>query len=239
MTLAAPNLVDAEMGERKLSFASVAFTDTPAYWETEHHGHGVSQAYGAMPEDDDEMPLVPRPTQRRLGKVNSPSPEEGASESLTRRRGVASQLPPSTQRPSRATRGTSVASDVSSAPSTRSRAKAPPTRAKPAAKGKRSTKEPVVVEDSEEEVAIDLDKTPSLMTTPATARTKSRAGVTRATTSTLEADHTSRGRSTRPTQPSVVPGTSAISQSMTGRTRRKLLVDDDDEDEIMVSALDD
>ena len=239
MTLAAPNLVDAEMGERKLSFASVAFTDTPAYWETEHHGHGVSQAYGAMPEDDDEMPLVPRPTQRRLGKVNSPSPEEGASESLTRCRGVASQLPPSTQRPPRATRGTSVASDVSSAPSTRSRAKAPPTRAKPAAKGKRSTKEPVVVEDSEEEVAIDLDKTPSLMTTPATARTKSRAGATRATTSTLEADHTSRGRSTRPTQPSVVPGTSAISQSMTGRTRRKLLVDDDDEDEIMVSSLDD
>ena len=230
LALAAPNLADAEMGEREGSHAHLFVkADPAAYWEAEQDGrYGITQP-GALPEDEDEMPLVPRPTQRRLGKHDSP-PLEDDSMSTQERRGNPTQSTLSTQRPVRATRASSVVSDASSAPSTRSRARAVTTKAKPAAKGKKAAKEPVVIEDSEDEVAEDLDRTPSAFTTSASARTRTRATGTRASTSTLGADKTSATRTGRPTQPSVVPGTSAVSQSMTGRTRRKLLVDDDDDD---------
>lgn len=200
-----------------------------AYWATESmgpkHGQGMSQ----RADGEEDMPLLP-PSKKRLMARDDSTFDESVPASKAPRGAVPASL--STQRPTRTTRATSVLSDASSAPSTSTRARpTAATRKKPAARGKQSAA-PVVVENSEDEVADDLDKTPSAYTTGLTG--KSRVTGTRgmsgaAATSTLEGDKT-RGTRTTQATPSGVPGTA------TQRGRRKLLVDDDDDDDdVMVS----
>jgi len=213
---------------------------TVAYWVADSGGPSkrgqMSQAVGIMRDDEDEMPLLPRSKKRLINNADSPPPENGVPATGRRKEARPTQITQttqSTQRPVRKTRAASVVSDISDAPSTR-------TRAKPAARGKK-TAEPVVIEDSEEEVAFDLGKTPS------TATRSGRGAKSRGATSTLEADTVGGGgtrRGTRTTtQPSAVPDTSQVEPTPSGVTasgrpaRRKLLVDDDDDDDVVVSLL--
>lgn len=183
-------------------------------------------------DGDEEMPLLP-PSKRRLMAKDDSGLDESIPASKSRR-GAAPSASLSTQRPARTTRGSSVQSDASSAPSTSTRSKSTAaSRKKPAARGKQ-TAAPVVVEDSENEVAEDLDKTPSAYTSGLTGRsrvtgTRGMSGI--GATSTLEGD---RSRASRTTQ-ATPSGTGTQSRGANGR--RKLLVDDDDDDDIMVSLV--
>lgn len=211
---------------------------TEAYWVADSgvppkRGQGISQAVSSMREEEDEMPLLPRSRKRLIQTADSPPPEDiPATGGRKSRPTQPTQATEVTQRPVRKTRAASVASDISEAPSTRA-------RAKPAARGRKAV-EPVVVEDSEDEVALDLDKTPS------TATRTGRGGKSRAATSTLGADTAGPGgtrKGTRTTQTSMVPDTSQMeappsTATASGRpARRKLLVDDDDDDDVVVGRL--
>jgi len=240
LALVGQDMNDAEMGERECSSVCISerYVLTAAYWVAESGGPsskgvGMSQAVGSMRQEEDEMPLLPRSKKRLINVADSPPLEDNVPATGSRKFVVPSQTTQTTQatqRPVRKTRATSVASDVSDAPSA-------PTRAKPAVRGKK-TVEPVVIEDSEDEVALDLGKTPS------TATRTGRGAKSRAATSTLDVDTAGGGgtrRTTRTTQASMIPDTSQMepppsTATASGRpARRKLLVDDDDDDDVVVS----
>jgi hypothetical protein len=178
-----------------------------------------------MDEDEDEdMPLLPKSRRRLLSQGHD---DEMSPPPLTsRRKGAfqATQTPtPSQAPPRRATqrqlRETSVNSDTSSI-GTASRSR---TRAAPAATQKKGRTEPIVIEESEDEVNRDLG--PARSSTGTGTRGKSTRGTGPGTGSGIVGDDeastatatVTRGRAT---------------QSSLGTGRRRLVVDDDDDGEL-------
>ncbi|ORX41292.1 hypothetical protein BD324DRAFT_613998 [Kockovaella imperatae] len=254
LVLAAPTTEDAEMGE--------------AYWPTQHSKATkrvfASQIPSTVPDDEAEMPLLPRQRKKRLLSVAEDDDDEdsGPSGSLatvsgtSRRRAAATSTKRdggvmTTTQPARRTRATSTVSEVSSvAPPTRgARSTVETSTSRP--KGRKNAPMDVDVQeiqDSEDEIALDLGKTPN-------TTHSSRRGGTRGATSTLEGvdmpppSRSSRtpqfdtGTTTNPSRASrstvsaagvatqskvgtATPGTARAS----GRAVRRLLVDDDEED---------
>ena len=201
-------------------------TTTTAYWPTQapnpYKRPQASQFPATIADDEDEMPLLPRTKKRLLGvRDDSPSTADDPTPHATRR----SEKPEISQSQTgqitlspmqRKTRRGSVASEASSvAASTRS--KASTSKPKSATRGKSKKKaevEPIVLEDSEEEVALEMDKTPTTATRSATR------GATSAVDDEPMSTRSGRKASGRTTQ------------AATGG-RRKLLPADDDGDEMV------
>ena len=204
-------------------------------------------------DDEDEMPLLPRSKKKRLLELededdSAPSEVASTSAPATRQAPLASKKTNSrsTRQPARKTRAASIISDVSSvAASTRSAA-ARSTASRAKAKGA-SKKEVIEFQDSEDEVALDLGKTPtpSGRGTGTGAGTGTRGTRGRGATSTLEGEPIST-RSTRTPafdtgttttrRSTATQGKTATAASGTRGGRRRLVVDDDDDEtDILVS----
>ena len=238
MFLAAPTIEDAEMGERKCSSpfnssgGANADHNAAAYWAAatqplENLRRPNTQLVSSMPEEDDEMPLLPRSKKKRLlqdDDVDTASTAPSDGPSMPEKPSVKKKSTASTAASTRSTghtrgkstakktRAASVVSDVSSV--------AASTRASTRGGAKRKAVLPIEIQDSEDEVALDLGKTP--------------ASGTRAATSTLEGEpvRSSRASGRTTTTATGVRGTQGVTSTGTGtaRGRRRLLVDDDDDD---------
>nr|XP_019048266.1 hypothetical protein I302_02034 [Kwoniella bestiolae CBS 10118]OCF27196.1 hypothetical protein I302_02034 [Kwoniella bestiolae CBS 10118] len=233
LALAGPTIEDAEMGE--------------PYWPTQtlkpSRGRGRGQAT-QVEEEDEDMPLLPRSRKRLLGTQVNQDDDEPPSTSRSRQRSRVPDTQPSqsqTQTPrvsttQRRTRAQSVLSEAESVATTTTTSAARSTRA---TGGRGKMNEPVVLEDSDEEIDEGLDwgtstgtgtgpKSRGGRTTTGTA-TQARTGTG---TRTLEGDDppsTSGRRKTATTQASSI-GTRGIGTQASQIGRRRLLPADDDDD---------
>ncbi|KAK8844689.1 hypothetical protein IAR55_006538 [Kwoniella newhampshirensis] len=227
LVLTGPTVQDAEMGE--------------PYWPTQavKTGNQRTQAgsQATIAEEEDDMPLLPRSRKRLLG--TQALQDDATDPPLTGRRGTqrrkvipetqnssmnGSQLPPR-----RSTRATSVMSESSVGTSTSvATATGSTTRGK-AVKRRGKGKEPVLLEDSDEEDGVDWGNS-------STGRTKSGRSGKGTGTVTLEEDEDDeevvastamglgRSKATPSTQRSGGTGTTLG----VGRRRKLLPVDDED-----------
>jgi len=171
-------------------------------------------------DEDEDMPLLPKSRRRLLSPGHD---DEMSPPPPTARRGKAtpSQTPAASQvAPRRTTqrqlRETSVNSDTSSVgTATRSTR----TRATPAATQRKGKTEPIVIEESEDEVNRDLGPARS---STGTARDKSSRG-TGTGSGIVGDDEASTITATR----------RKATQSSLGTGRRRLVVDDDDDGELV------
>lgn len=221
LNLAAPNVHNAEMGERELLQRNEALL-TSAYWATEdvatqprtQPSQNSHPRGGGSFEDEDSAPLVPSSRRKLLSQIQEEgdSDEEVAVHSARSRRGKTPATGSATSR--RSTRASSVQSEASAtaAPPARTQRTTQRTQRAPA---KRATQRVLLDESDDEEVFATAPPPPATATGRSSRSTRSR-GVEVPASSTLAAPSTRTRTSQRTTQ---------------ATQRRKLLVDDDDDDD--------
>lgn len=231
MVLAAPSTNDAEMGERKLTRpVEEILANILAYWPTQQSkgkGKGKTQTSltQQMDEDEDEdMPLLPKSRRRLLSQghddeMSPPPPTARQKRGGPSQTPAASQAPPPRRATHRQLRETSVTSDTSSV----GRGTRATTRATLAAtqRSRKGKAEPIVIEESEDEVNRDLGPARS---STGTARGKSTRGT--ATGSGIVGDDEASTTTAIATRGRATP-------SSLGTGRRRLVVDDDDDGELV------
>lgn len=239
-------LEDAEMGERESigsQYRTVQGSLDIAFWPAETQRGRKTQASQALDGgDEDSMPLLPRSKRRLLDQRTTTEHGDEDDEMpppTAKRRGGAFVPDTPTQSQSsepkatnhRKTRGESVVSDVSGVGgSTRSKRVSSATTGRTARGGRGTHKQPVLLEDSEEE---GVEFTPSAIgSASGSGGTRAKARSTRGTQD--HAEDTATTRSSARTSQMGPPQTTGSASVTMGR-RKLLPVDDDDDD--MVSRL--
>jgi hypothetical protein len=241
-------LEDAEMGEREWinsQHETARGSLDSAFWPAETQKGRKTQASQALDGgDEDSMPLLPRSKRRLLDRRTTTGHGDEDDEMpppTAKRRGGAfvpdtptqSQTSESKATHHRKTRGESVVSDISSVGgSTRSKRVSAATTGRTARGGRGTQKQPVLLEDSDEE---GVEFTPSAIgSASGSGGTRARGRSTRGTQYLAEVDTATTRSSARTTSQMGPPQTSGSASVTMGR-KKLLPVDDDDDD--MVSRL--
>lgn len=219
LNLAAPNVHNAEMGERRWPWVAML---TLAYWATEdvatQHTDPSQSSYpraATSLEDDDGAPLVPHSRRQLLSQIQEEGDDDEvvAVPSTLGRRGKAAASANTSRRSTRASSVQSEASSTVSVPAPRTTQRT--TQRTQRAPAKRGTQR-VTLEESDDEDVFATAQAPSA--TGRSSRSTRSRNLEIPSSSTLAAPSTRTRTSQRTTQ---------------ATQRRKLLVDDDDDDDVL------